>query len=723
MQERRPSRLQRWLRYAPMFAVLALAEAWGRLRPLRWRTPSHRHWEPGICILIPERGTPDLLADTLAAAAAALARVDEPTQLLVVVNGAPESDYAELRKRHPTVEWQFHPDALGFNGAIEAGLAGVRQPGVYLLNSDMRLAPDALLALLPYRHDEVFALTSQIHFADPARRREETGWSDHRVVGAIVEMFERTPEPESTVARGCLYPGGGSALMRSAILRDYVRGSRPYSPFYFEDADWGARAWADGWECLFVPASTAWHEHRGTVGRYYDAATVERIFARNRLQFELRHHWTDMGPKRAVTHVGAYERATQRELFRPPVLAALLPRRSDATVSARRGFDYRRVVDKYYPAPRPRRAGKPRVLVVSPFALFPPAHGGARRIAELLQRLADRVDLILLSDERSLYGHASEPDFAVFRAVHLVEGRGDRPGDAPQAWPGRLARHAHPALRSELARLIAVYRPDIVQVEFMELAGLATRRDANTRWLLSLHDVYLDGGEHDAVQREAIARFDAVSVCSAEDALLLRHPGARLIANGAVDRLAAYRPSPDAAALLFMGPFRYAPNLDGIRRFLADCWPRLLEAHPTLRLTILGGVDAGRYASGDPLFDQPGVELVDRFVDPAPRLEAASLTINPQTAIRGSALKLVESLLAGRVCVSTVDGARGFTGSGLSGLVCCPDVPAMTAAIDGLLRDPARRRALERADREAVRPLTWDGIADAQYSLYQDLIG
>lgn len=706
-----------------MFATLLAGEAWGRLRPSRWPVPADRRWQPGITVLIPERGTPDLLAETLAAAVAALARIAEPTQLLVVVNGAPEADYAALRERHPTAEWQFHPDALGFNGAIEAGLAAVRQPGVYLLNSDMRLDPDALAALLPYRHDEVFALTSQIHFADPTRRREETGWSDHRVVGAIVEMFERDPEPDSLVARGCLYPGGGSALLRSAILRDYVRGSRTFAPFYFEDADWGARAWSDGWECLFVPASIAWHAHRGTVRRYYDAAMVERIFARNRLQFELRHHWTEMGPKRAVTHVGAYDRDTQRELFRPAVLAALLPRRRDATVAARRGFDFRRVVDKYYPAPRPHRDSRPRVLVVSPFALYPPAHGGARRAAELLQRLADRVDLILLSDERSLYGRASEADFAAFRAVHLVEGRGDRPNDAPQSWPQRLARHAHPALRNELERLVAIYRPDIVQVEFMELAGLATQRQAGTRWLLSLHDVYLDGGEHDAAQREAIARFDAVSVCSAEDAALLGRPDARLIANGAVDRLAGYRPSPDMASLLFMGPFRYAPNLDGIRRFLADCWPRLQAAHPTLRLTILGGVDAGRYAQGDPLFDQPGVELIDRFVDPAPRLDAASLTINPQTSIRGSALKLVESLLAGRVCVSTADGARGFADSGLTGLVCVSDVPSMTAAIDALLRDPARRRALERADREAIRPLTWDGIADAQFTLYRDLIG
>ncbi len=47
--------------------------------------------------------------------------------MIVVVNGAPEADYAELRARHPLVRWQFHAQALGYNGAIAAGLAAIGQ--------------------------------------------------------------------------------------------------------------------------------------------------------------------------------------------------------------------------------------------------------------------------------------------------------------------------------------------------------------------------------------------------------------------------------------------------------------------------------------------------------------------------------------------------------------------------------------------------------------------
>lgn len=705
------------LRFAPLHAALVAADALGR-RGGAW--PRQRSaWRPGLSVLIPERGTPDLLAETLAAATVALAAVDEPTQLIVLVNGAAEADYQALRAEHPAIDWQFHPQALGYNGAIAAGLTRVQHDWVYLLNSDMRLEPEALAALLPYRHPEVFAITSEIHFVDPARRREETGWSDCRLVGAEVQMYEREPEGDG-IARGNLYPGGGSSLCRCDVLRRYVADSSDYSPFYFEDAEWGARAWAEGWEVLYCPASRAHHHHRGTVRRHYDAAEVERVIRRNAQLFELRHGWTELTPERAMRKTCDNDYRTQQELYAPALAWRSFQERLRARRALARGFEPTRVApDRYYPPPRPT-AGKPRVLWVTPFALFPPAHGGARRIAELTRRLADQVDLILLSDERSLYQADSAAYFAPFRAVHLVEGRGDQVGEAALPWPARLQRHAHPRLRAELARLLAVYQPDIVQLEFMELAALLPADRGGARWQLSLHDVYLDGGDSDALQRRAMAGFDALVVCSDEDAALLQHAQVVRIANGAVDRRAAPA-SPNDAELLFMGPFRYAPNQIGIRAFIEQAWPAVRAALPAARLTILGGPEAAREA-GAAWLQAPGIELIDRFVDPAPYLARASLTINPQLAIRGSALKVIESLLAARVCVSTAEGARGFAGAGLTGLRTVDTVAAMAPAIVELLQQPAARHALERADARALDAWTWDGIARRQLALYQSLL-
>lgn len=714
----------RLLPHLPLAAAICTADAWARLFPGQRRT-ARAASAAGISVIVPERGTPDLLAETLTALKRALARVAEPQQVVIVVNGADKSGYSTLLQRWPGYEWQFHATALGYNGAIQAGLAAVRHDWTYLLNSDMRLAEDALEQLLPYRHDYVFALTSQIFFADPARRREETGWSDFHENHERAEVYERDPGA-AQMARGNLYPGGGSSLCRTAPLRRYVADSRDYSPFYWEDADWGARAWSEGWQLLFCPASHAHHHHRGTVKRYYDAAEVERIIRRNELLFDLRHRWTRRHPLRSLLRLARSEAQSRRELRGIGLALRALRSRLASERARRNGLRFERITrDRWYAPQRSDTRRRPRVLLASPFALFPPAHGGARRIAELVTRLSGDVDFFLLGDEASLYGEASEPWLQHFRGVQLVEGRGDQAGEAALDLPARLQRHAWPGLRHELAALIERWQPDLIQVEFMELALLARERQAAPRWLLALHDVYLHGGgaaaAADAQQRAAIAAYDAVVVCSEEDAALLAPQPATLIGNGAADRRAGYQPSPDGL-LLFMGPFRYAQNLAGIRAFLDTAWPALRAEFPELRLRILGGAESAAIAAGDARLRQPGVELISAFVDPVPHLAECSLSINPQLDIRGSSIKLIESLLAGRCCASSADGARGFAGAGLAGLVTSADIAGLAAAIAPLLRDRAARHARECANRELLDNYTWDAMAQRQRACYQALL-
>jgi GT2 family glycosyltransferase len=712
------------LRFLPLYAAMSAADWLAPKLPKRWPQPRRERMPAaGVSVIVPERGTPDMLAITLDALAAACARLDEPVQVIVVVNGANPAAYNGLRTLHPDFEWQFHAAALGYDGAIAAGLVDARQPWTYLLNSDMRLAADALAELLPYRQPQVFAVTSQIFFEDANRRREETGWSDFQPHHDRPVVYERTPEA-GTLARGNLYPGGGSSLCRTDLLRRYVADAHEYHPFYWEDADFGLRAWNEGWEVLFCPTSHAWHGHRATVNRFYQHMEIERVIARNAQWFDMRHAWTQVSPIEHIRRIAARAPEHWSEFAGAARAWRTFRLRLRAQRTRALGLRYERITQDSYYGPQPSRAERPRVLLVTPFALFPPAHGGARRIAELVTRLADKVDFILLSDERSLYSLASEPWLQRVRATHLIEGRGDRPTDAPMSLAERMQRHAWPSLRRELERLIALYDPDIVQVEFMELALLADQRAGRARWLLALHDVYLsgNGSAGDAAQVAALQRFDAVSACSNEDIALLPNAGAHLIGNGAIDRRADATPSPQAPPrLLFMGPFRYAQNRDGILAFLDLAWPSLKQQFPDLRLTILGGAESKEIAASDPRLTQEGVDLISAFVDPAPYLAGCTLSINPQYDIRGSSIKLIESLLARRVCVSTAAGARGFAREGLQGLVAADDIAGMAAPIATLLADAALRHRLESADDEKLDTHTWDAVAQHQLELYRTL--
>lgn len=719
-------------RFLPLYLALNAAGAIARALPGRWaRREQHRVDSPGVSILVPERGTPDLLGATLQAAIAAAAQVGEATQIIVVVNGAAASDYLALMRDFPAVEWHFQRRALGYHGAIAAGLSHVRHAWSYLLNSDMRLASDALLQLLPYRQAQVFAITSQIFFSDPRRRREETGWSDFHWHPQQPQLYDREVQP-GQLARGNLYPAGGSSLCRTDLLRRYVAASCDYSPFYWEDADWGMLAWSEGWETLFCPVSHAWHEHRATVRRFYAPAEIERVIARNALLFDLRHGLSGLRPGELMRRIAELDPDSRQELRGLGLAWRTFAARVGTRRAQRRGMRFDTLAAQRYYAPTAQRkanhaAPRPRVLLVSPFALFPPDHGGARRIAELLLRLSSQVDFILLSDEASLYDVSAEPWLRHLRAVHLVEGRGDSAGEAPLGIMERMQSHDWPHLRQELLRLQALYDPDIVHLEFMELARLVEQRCGRARWSISLHDVHIDGEPQSAVadqaQHDLLRRFDALVACSAEDAALLRHPKVTVVGNGAVDRRASYRPSPDAPRLLFMGAFRYAPNLAAIRAFIDGPWVALRQRFADLTLCILGGAAAEAIAAGDRRFEQPGIELVSHFVDPAPYLDQCTLSINPQRQIRGSSIKLIESLLAGRICVCTAAASRGFAAAParLPSLLVARDIGDMAAPITGLLLDREQRHRLERADAAALAPHTWDAIAPRQLALYRHL--
>lgn len=726
---RRAGHALRLWRFVPLTLALAIAGLLARRRPPAAPEPNVRETAAGLSVIVPERGTPDLLAETLAALREALASVAEPTEVIVVVNGADKVHYAALCAKYTEIEWQFHAQPLGYNEAIHAGLRRGRHAWTYLLNSDMRLEPDALREVLAQRRPWVFAVASQIFFTDPARRREETGWSDFHANPHTPEVYERTPEENARLVRGTLYAGGGSSLFRTDVLRRYVRDSVDFTPFYWEDADWGVRAWADGWEVLFCPASRAWHHHRGTVRRYYSADEVERVIARNALLFDLRHAWTGRRAATLLRAIALLDARSRAELGGIGLAVRVLRTRLATLRARQRGLRFDMLtLDRWFdPARSAQPRTRPRVLLVSPFALFPPAHGGARRAAELTARLRNRVDFLLLGDEGSLYGAAAEPWFDGMLAAHLIEGRGDRIGEAPLPLAQRMQRHVWPRLRSELARMIERYDPDIVQVEFMELAALGASRSGRARWLLALHDVYLSGAESDAVdaaQREAMTHFDALTVCSPEDAALLPQTlPATLVGNGATDRRTTYRASTSTPPrLLFMGPFRYAQNRDGILEFIEHAWPALRARFADLRLTILGGIESAAIGAAEARLRQTGIELISDFVDPAPHLQMCTLTINPQRAIRGSSIKLIESLLAGRACVSTRDGARGFGAANFEGLALAADIATMVEPIAGLLDDEAGRHRRERADALRLDDYTWDAMAQRQLSVYELLM-
>src|ERR1035441_7504553 len=120
-------------------------------------------------VVIPNWNGKDLLAKYIPSIRVALAG-NPANEILVVDNGSSDGSADFLRENFPEVTVLALPENLGFGGGSNAGFRAARNEIVVLLNSDMRVAADFLAPLLEGFGDaEVFAVSCQIYFTDPAR--------------------------------------------------------------------------------------------------------------------------------------------------------------------------------------------------------------------------------------------------------------------------------------------------------------------------------------------------------------------------------------------------------------------------------------------------------------------------------------------------------------------------------------------------------------------------
>ena len=158
-------------------------------------------------IVIPNWNGRELLEKYLPSVVAACTADDE----VIVVDNASTDGSAEFLRRHfPQVRVLQMDRNLGFGGGSNAGVQAARNRVVVLLNNDMRATPGFLSALLAGFTDEaVFAVSSQIFFSDPNRRREETGLTLGKFEKGFLRVRHEIDEG-ITVPFPIFYAGGGS---------------------------------------------------------------------------------------------------------------------------------------------------------------------------------------------------------------------------------------------------------------------------------------------------------------------------------------------------------------------------------------------------------------------------------------------------------------------------------------------------------------------------------
>lgn len=170
--------------------------------------------------------------------------------------------------------------------------------------------------------------------------------------------------------------------------------------------------------------------------------------------------------------------------------------------------------------------------------------------------------------------------------------------------------------------------------------------------------------------------------------------------------------------VLFVGTFRWLPNLEAVRLLVQKIWPLVKEKLPRAKLSIVGAAPTNEvlaYAERD-----PSITVSGNIPDIREAFATAHILAAPVWSGKGTRYKVLEALAAGTPVVATSTAVEGLAITDGKEAVVVDDPNAFAQAVVQLLQNSKRREALRSAGRVFVKDqFDWDLIAGKLDNIYR----
>jgi glycosyltransferase involved in cell wall biosynthesis len=416
-----------------------------------------------------------------------------------------------------------------------------------------------------------------------------------------------------------------------------------------------------------------------------------------------------------------------------------------------------------------------KILILTPQLPYPPFQGTSLRNYHIIQGLAQRHQISLLSfleEDQSAAAELIGPLLALCAQIWTVPlavrtGRQRLLQLLASRRPDLANRLRSTQFEEKLASLLADQKFDIIQIEGLELAHfldaiIASGRPCRilfdnhnsetelqrrafaadlatlNRWPAALYS-WLQIGRIRRFERWACGQADWVTVVSDADrrSLLAILPTAAspvTVVPNCID-VQSYEPDHSTAEsgqdseadqpdprytfdVLFTGKMDYRPNVDAVLWFARSIWPRIQSTRPGTTWAVVGQQFHRRL---EPLRRVEGIIVTGRVERIQPYLAGAGVYVAPFRIGSGTRLKLIEAMAAGKAIVSTPVGAEGYDVTHDRELLLASSEAEMASAVLHLLDHAEERSRLGRAARSFAERYDWRRIVPMYEGIYEQM--
>ena len=369
--------------------------------------------------------------------------------------------------------------------------------------------------------------------------------------------------------------------------------------------------------------------------------------------------------------------------------------------------------------PKPSASSNASAFFLSPEAPVAGSGGGGLRSASLLEYLRSNYETEVFRFElphhsKSFLARAWRNGWRFLRAAPPLLDRFS--GFENQLGPALRDRRFHVAVVEHFwcAPYARALRPhcDRLVLDLHNIESMLARTHAGATHGIESIMMSRFAAAYERLEHEWLPQFDVILVASERDRERISHPSIVVYPN-ALPEIA--RPNvPESHSIAFSGNLEYHPNIEAVRWFHKEIWPRLRERDPSLQCRLIG---CNEHAVRSIVVGDDRIRLTGAVDDAVSAIAESKVCVVPLLSGSGTRFKILEAWAAARAVVSTAIGAEGLGARDGEQFLIANHPDDFAAAVLKLLGDAAYREKLGEAGRKLYLnrftwPAAWRALGD-----------